>query len=135
MEARPEGRIRADIPDHVLVIGEFPDGVTATIEMSAHQRYSGTLQALFFGSDGTLRVNLGTQAIDLATPATEGRFEPVDIRPEDRADWTAEIDFVAAIRGERPVTLTDFDTARRYMVFLDAVHEASAEGRRVPIAG
>jgi predicted dehydrogenase len=57
----------------------------------------------------------------------------VDICDEDRAEWTAEIDFVAAVRGEAEVTLTDFATGVAYMAFLEAVERSNAEGRRVAI--
>ena len=47
--------------------------------------------------------------------------------PEDlRGGWQVEADFIAAIRGERPVTQTDFATGRP----LHAVHR----GRRAQLA-
>ncbi len=61
--------------------------------------------------------------------------EPVTIRDEDRAGWTAEIDFVSAIRGGPPGTLTDFATGLGYMAFLEAVQRSAASGSRTVIEG
>ena len=45
----------------------------------------------------------------------------------------------ARLRGGHPgratVELTDFDTGRRYMPFVDAVAESNARGERVVLAG
>ena len=46
--------------------------------------------------------------------------------PEElRGGWQVEADFIAAIRGERPVTHTDFATGVRYMQFTEAVARSS----------
>ena len=42
-----------------------------------------------------------------------------------RGAWQVEADFIAAIRGERPVTHTDFGTGVRYMQFTEAVARSS----------
>ena len=42
-----------------------------------------------------------------------------------RGGWRVEADFIAAIRGERPVTHTDFATGVRYMQFTEAVARSS----------
>ena len=47
------------------------------------------------------------------------------IPDELRGGWQVEADFVAAIRGERPVTHTDFATGVRYMQFTEAVARSS----------
>ena len=124
----PEGPVQADVPDHVLAIVEFPDDVTATVEMSARTNALDSNAATFFGTEGALRVDFGAARIDRAPPG--GNWAPVEIREADRASWTAEIDFIAAIRGERPVTLTDFATGAHYMAFVEAVDRSSVGGRR-----
>jgi hypothetical protein len=42
-----------------------------------------------------------------------------------RGGWQVEADFIAAIRGERAVTHTDFATGVRYMQFTEAVARSS----------
>ena len=43
-----------------------------------------------------------------------------------RGGWRVEADFIAAIRGERRVTRTDFLTGVRYMQFTEAVARVRA---------
>jgi predicted dehydrogenase len=127
----PSGPVRADVPDHVLATVDFPDDVTAVVEMSARTNAVESNRATFYGSEGTLRVDFGAERIERAR--LRGAWEPVEVRDEDRAGWTAEIDFVAAIRGEREVTLTDFATGVAYMAFVEAVNRSATSGKRVPV--
>jgi predicted dehydrogenase len=129
----PDGRIVADVPDHVLALVDYPADVTAVIEMSARTNGVASDHATFHGTDGSLVVDLGAQRIELIRP--EGAREPVAIRDGDRAGWTAEIDFVSAIRGGPPGTLTDFATGLGYMAFLEAVQRSAASGCRTVIEG
>ena len=132
----PSGPVDVDIPDHVLVIAEYGDDVTATIEMSARTNGLTSDHVTFHGTTGSLIMDLAGQHLERA-PVGGGRGdrENVAIRDEDRAEWTAEIDFVASIRDGRPVTLTDFATGLGYMAFIEAVHRSAAEGRRITIEG
>ncbi len=127
----PDGPFAPDVPDHVLAIVDHPDDVTATIEMSARTNATEPDGAVIHGTDGSLRIDLAGRRLELI--GRDGTRREVDIHAEDRAEWTAEIDFVAAIRGEAEVTLTDFATGVAYMAFLEAVERSNAEGRRVAI--
>jgi predicted dehydrogenase len=129
----PDGPIPADVPDHVLALVDYPEDVTATIEMSARTNAIAADHATFHGTTGSLVVDLGAQRIEIVRPG--GAREPVTIRDEDRAGWTAEIDFVRAIRGGPTGSLTDFSTGLGYMAFLEAVHRSAAEGCRTVIEG
>lgn len=129
--AGPAGEI--DVPDHVLAVLEFPDDVTATVEMSARTKPIAPNSATIFGSAGTIEVDFAAQRIRHA-PA--GRtWVPVEVRDSDRAGWTAEIDFIASIREGRAVTLTDFATGAHYMAVVEAVDRSAAEGRRETVRG
>lgn len=127
----PNGPVATDIADHVVAVVDYRDDVTATIEMSARTNALATDHVTFHGTVGSLIVDLADQSIRSA--AIGGPQEPVSIRAADRRDWTAEVDFIAAIRGERPVTLTDFTTGLDYMAFLEAIHRSAADGRRMVI--
>jgi predicted dehydrogenase len=127
----PSGPVRSDIPDHVLALIEYPDDVTASLEMSARTNAIESNRATFYGTEGTLRVDFGAERIERAPLG--GAWEPVEVGNEDRAGWTAEIDFVAAIRGEQEVTLTDFATGLAYMAFVEAVNRSATGGQRAPV--
>ena len=142
----PSGPIEADVPDHVVSLVEYPDDVTAVIEMSGRMSRLETDRVTFHGTAGALTADLGGQRLRLVTSGdaaaaaagktkaeAQGEGEDVTIPDEERAGWTAEIDFVAAIRGERPVTRTDFATGLGYMAFLEAVQRSAAGGCRVVI--
>jgi len=129
----PDGLIEVDVPDHVLALVEYPDDVTAVIEMSARTNAVSSNRVVLHGTDGSLVVDLAGQRI--VRVAGDGSREEVPIRDEERADWTAEIDFVSAIRGGPPGTLTDFPTGLAYMAFLEAVHRSAANGRRAIVEG
>ena len=73
--------------------------MTAIVEMSARTNGIASDHATFHGTTGSLVVDLGAQRIELVRGTAR---ETVAIRDEDRAGWTAEVDFVSAIRGARP---------------------------------
>jgi predicted dehydrogenase len=120
-----------DVPDHVLAILEFPEDVTATIEMSARTQALASNTTTIFGSEGTMEVDFAAQRIRHA-PGGEA-WTDVEIRDEDRAGWTAEIDFVTSIRDGSPVTLTDFATGAHYMVVVEAIDRSATTGCREPV--
>jgi len=117
-----------DVPDHVLAILEFADDVTASIEMSARTHPIASNAATFFGSDGVLHVDFASQRI--RTARSGAGWTDVGIRDEDRAGWTAEVDFLASIRDGAPVTLTDFATGAHYMAVVEAIDRSAVSGHR-----
>ncbi|MEP6637718.1 MAG: Gfo/Idh/MocA family oxidoreductase [Chloroflexota bacterium] len=129
----PDGPVAADVPDHVVALIDYPDDVTAVVEMSARTNAVTSDHATIHGSDGSLVVDLGAKRLELVRAG--GTRDPVAIRDEDRVGWTAEVDFVSAIRGGSPGTLTDFATGLGYMAFLEAVHRSAASGCRIVIEG
>ena len=64
---RTAGPIAADVPDHVLALVEYPDDVTAVVEMSARTNGIASDHATFHGTAGSLVVDLGRSA-DRARP-------------------------------------------------------------------
>ena len=76
------------------------------------------------GSEGTLIYDLSRDQIRGAR-RTEPALQPMPIPQAHAGGWQVEADFVAAIRGERPVTHTDFATGVRYMQFTEAVARSS----------
>ena len=117
-----------------MAIAGYPGDVTLSLEMSTVSLRGEGNHTRFFGTDGTLDADFGAETL---TDPPAGRVDASrsTIAPEERDEWRAERDFVAAIRGEQTVDLTDFDTGRRYMQFVDAVHESNRLGARVAIEG
>ena len=55
------------------------------------------------------------------------------IPPDLLGRWQVEEDFVAAIRGQRSVTLTTFADGMKYMCFTEAVYRSAMTGSRCHI--
>jgi predicted dehydrogenase len=83
-----------------------------------------------YGDEGTLVYDLLQDEIR-GGKRGEGRLKPIPIPESRRGFWRVEADFIAAIRGERPVTRTDFTTGVRYMQFTEAVARSSRH--QVPV--
>ena len=82
-------------------------------------------------SEGTLIYDL-LERRNSGWPASRRRTTIVcTISRAMRGGWQVEADFIAAIRGERPVTRTDFRTGVRYMQFTEAVARSSRH--QVPV--
>ena len=56
----------------------------------------------------------------------------VPIAPEEQRHWTAEADFIAAIREGTPVT-PDFEEGLRYMEVTEAIYRAARTGQTVTL--
>ncbi len=127
----PSGDIETDVADHMMVAAEF-GSVTAAIEMSIATVHRGSRIDLV-GDRGSLELDVaaGTVVLD---QRGGGRSE-IAIAPEDRLGWTAELDFVSAIRGGDPGTLADFSTGVRYMAAVDAIDRSARTGCREDVPG
>ena len=77
-----------------------------------------------YGGEGTIVYDLARDEIRGARRKDPG-LKPLPIPADLRGGWHVEADFIAAIRGERPVTHTDFATGVRYMQFTEAVARSS----------
>ena len=128
----PDGIVHYDVPDFVAVLAEFPGRVIATLEISSSAAFGGPNGVHLFGSEGTLRVDLQANRLEIATAAAP-EYRAVEIAAADRGGWNVEAEFIGAIRGENEVRLTDFATGVRYMAFTGAVQEAAATGTRVAL--
>ena len=107
------------------------DGSTGVYRLSGVVWHENSMGVALYGSEGTLIYDLlarrdpGAQApgSDASTDADPRRH---------RGGWRVEADFIAAIRGERAVTHTDFATGVRYMQFTEAV--ASSSRHQSPVS-
>ena len=122
--------VRVGTPDSVQVLTTQEDGSCGVYRLSGLVWHDRVMSVGLYGSEGTLIYDLLGDEIRGARRTDEGlRFLPI---PEAaRGGWRVEEDFVASIRGERPVTHTDFATGVRYMQFTEAVARSSRH--QVPV--
>jgi predicted dehydrogenase len=111
-------------PDSVQVLTTQDDGSCGTYRLSGLFWHETGMGISLHGSEGTLVYDLSHDQIRGAR-RSEPELQPMPIPQALRGGWQVESDFVAAIRGERPVTHTDFATGVRYMQFTEAVARSS----------
>jgi predicted dehydrogenase len=128
----PRGDVGADVPDEVSVLADFPNDVTATIEMATFATAGDRNEVRLLGTRGTLVADLGAERLQLVAP--DGATTELQIRPDERGDWRVEAEFVEAIRRGTTVRLTDFRSGVGYMAFTDAAVRSARSGRRVAVA-
>jgi predicted dehydrogenase len=128
----PESRRAKSVgtPDSVQVVTTHEDASVGIYRLSAVVWGGNSLSVALHGSEGSLFYDLRTDSIQ---GVRRGEDAPHDLPIPDalRGGWRAEADFVAAIRGERPVTHNDFATGARGMQFTEAVARSSRH--QVPV--
>ena len=115
---------RVGTADSVQVLTTHEDGSVGVYRLSGVVHHPPELSVALYGSGGTLVYNLATDEIQGGRRSSSG-LSTMPIPPNLRGEWQVEADFIAAIRGERPVTLTTFATGVNYMQFTEAVARSS----------
>jgi predicted dehydrogenase len=97
-------------------------------------------QAMLFGSEGTLRVDIAMSPKEgnpdcslYGGRSGDSELTEIDVLPEKAGDWRVEEEFVNAIRGVEQVTHTTFEDGVRYMEFTEAVTRSAQTGMKVPL--
>ena len=116
--------VRIGTPDSVQAMTTQEDGSRGIYRLSGITWHGPGLSVALYGSEGSLVYDLSRDEIRGATRA-ERELKPMPIPEEVRGGWQVEADFIAAIRGERPVTHTTFETGVKYMQFTEAVARSS----------
>ena len=124
-------KVKVGTPDSVQVLTTQEDGSCGVYRLSAVVWHDHAMGIALYGSEGTLIYDLARDEIRGARRG-ESALQPLPIPDAMRAGWRVEADFIAAIRGERPVTRTDFRTGVRYMQFTEAVARSSRH--QVPVS-
>jgi predicted dehydrogenase len=117
-------KTRVGSPDSVQVLTIQEDKSIGVYRFSGVVWHGQELSITLFGSRGTLRYDLAADTISGARSG-EPEMHELPIPDHLRGGWQVESDFIASIRGERPVTRTDFLTGARYMHFTEAVARSS----------
>ena len=118
-------KARVGTPDSVHVLTTQEDGSCGVYRLSGVVWQDNSMAIALYGSEGTLIYDLLRDEIRGAQRRDEG-LRVLPIPDSMRGGWQVEADFIAAIRGERPVTHTDFPHGSP----LHAVHR----GRRPQLA-
>jgi predicted dehydrogenase len=126
--ARPDpetGQVaRVGTPDSIQVLTGQEDGSVGTYRLSGVVHHGPGMGLTLYGSEGTIEYDLTRDEIRGARRG-EPDLQPMPVPDSLRGGWQVEADFIAAIRGERPVTHTTFATGVRYMQFTEAVARSS----------
>jgi predicted dehydrogenase len=125
-----EKKVRVGTPDSVHVITTQEDGSNGVYRLSGVLWHENSMGVALYGSEGTLIYDLQRDEIRGAR-RQDPQLKPMPIPDSLRGGWQVEADFIASIRGERPVTRTDFLTGVRYMQFTEAVARSSRH--QVPV--
>lgn len=113
------GKLRKDDAAYQLTFSDA-SGLAAQNEIWLH------------GTKATLHVDLASKRVYFGARGDQTLRE-ITAELKSGPGWNVEKDFVDAIRGERNVTLTDFDTGVHYMQFTDAVWESMRTGSIVTV--
>ena len=129
-----EGDFRdVDVPDSVHVLAELKGGVRANFMISGTSLFGPGKQIHLYGSRGTVVVEFDPEERVLAARAGDGELKPLDVPMDLAGKWDVEADFVAAVRGQKKVTLTDFATGVDYMEFTEAAFRSGQTGQPVEL--
>ncbi|PZC42615.1 MAG: putative dehydrogenase [Chloroflexi bacterium] len=130
-----------DIPDHLEVICQFPQGAIGHLRFTTVTGHAPGDQIWIYGSEGTIRIdtqgvlspddlNLDAVTIFGGTKDDEG-LQLIEVSKEDRGYWRVEEEFIAAIRGQEQVLHTTFSDGVKYMEYTEAVHRSIQESKTI----
>ena len=150
------GQTNVERPDTLTVAAELESGALFSGLWSGVARLAGDLNAIeIYGSEGTIRYTSTTElrsgtggtsmvrhiaATDapgsgriLAARAGEEQLREVPIPDSEARTWTAEADFIQAVREGKRDPEPSFWDGLKYMEVTDAVFRSAAEGRAVDL--
>lgn len=123
--------VAVDVADSLGVVGTLRNGALAVFHFSGTAYFGGENRIELYGSEGTLVYKISTHEI---TGARRGDKDlaPLTIPADLVREWTAEADFIDAIRNGTPVT-PDFEEGLRYMEFTEAVYRSASSRRTITL--
>lgn len=121
-----------DVPDHLDVIADLPNGAQVTYNFSAICGLAPSPGAWLFGSEGTLHVDQERRKL-FGGKRGDTTLQEIPIAKEKEGFWRVEAEFIGAIRGEEEIRLTSFADGVKYMEFTEAVHRSLASGEMVAL--
>lgn len=120
-------------PDTLSVVAELENGALATIMCSGVARHAQEANGFqIYGTEGTIQYRFATNTI-LAGKASDPALTEVPITPEEERRWTAEVDFIDAVRAHRPSVEPTFWDGLKYMETTEAIFRSIETGRSVTL--
>jgi predicted dehydrogenase len=135
---RPDGAggmAPVERPDTLSVVAELESGALATILCSGVARLAQDANGFqIYGTAGTIhyRYGSGTNVI-LAGKATDRTLTEVPITPDTERRWTAEVDFINAVREGRPSVEPTFQDGLKYMEMTEAIFRSIQTGQAITL--
>jgi predicted dehydrogenase len=121
------------VPDHVQVLTELENGERGLYHLSGVSLFGPEKQICLYGSRGTIKVEFTPEErVLLGRRGDEGLKVAVPDQ-EQMGGWRVEEEFIAAIRGQGSVELTDFATGVEYMQFIEAVARSAESGTAISL--
>ena len=121
------------VPDHVQVLTELESGERGLYHLSGVSLFGPGKQIQLYGSRGTIKVEFTPQERVLVGRRGDDGLKEAVPSDEQTGSWRVEEEFIAAIRGEGVVELTDFATGVEYMQFVEAVAQSAESGAAVSL--
>ena len=123
--------VEVRVADSLGIVGTLRNGALAVLDVSGSTRFAGPPRIELFGSQGTLVYVVGADRILIGRPG-DPDLSPVEISAAEQRRWTAEADFIGAIRDGSPVS-PDFEEGVRYMEVTEAIYRSARAGRAVTL--
>ncbi len=135
---RPDGQggtAPVERPDTLSVVAELENGALATITCSGVAGLADSANGFqLYGTGGTIRyLAEGGYNTILAGQTGDKALKPVPIPADERREWTAEVDFIEAIRAGRRTVEPSFTDGLRYMETTEAIFRSIESGKTVEL--
>lgn len=135
---RPDGQggtAPVERPDTLSVVGELANGALLNLACSGVAAHAGSANGFaIYGTAGTiLYPAAGGYNTILAGKVGDKELRPVPIPADERREWTAEADFIAAVRAGRPTAEPSFADGLRYIELTEAVFRSIESGKVVTL--
>jgi predicted dehydrogenase len=118
-------------PDSVHALAVLENGTHAIYQISGVARFGTGTHLQLFGSEGTIKYELAPHDRLWAARRGDVELREVDAPAGEALEWRVEAEFIAAIRGEGHIELTDFAAGLGYMEFTEAVARSAVAGRPI----
>lgn len=112
---------------------ELPGGARGIYYLSGVMHHAPPLHIRIFGSEGTLQCLCAPEDRLLGARRDDDELKDIVVPEDKQGGWRVEADFIDAIRGEKAIEFTDFETGVQYMEFTEAVARSAADGQAIQL--
>jgi predicted dehydrogenase len=124
-------QVSVRIAESVAIAAELESGAVGAYHLSGVARWGPEDRVDLIGTDGWLSYDWSRDVVSGARGDTK-QAQPIPVPEEIRRAWTAEGDFVHAIRTGAPVE-PSFADGVKYMEFTEAVYRSAESGAAVSL--